>query len=68
MAVSEHDSAGEQRGTRQRPGLARSFGPVAGTLLKATRQVRRFLARTVFSSLARTIIVLNLAGDRKSVV
>jgi two-component system sensor histidine kinase ChvG len=43
-------------------GIARSRAVVARRLRLAWRSVQRFLALTVFSSLAKRIIVLNLAG------
>lgn len=50
-------------GARPRPsGLAHLWKRLPGSLGVAWRGVRRFLERTVFSSLAQRIIVLNLAG------
>ena len=65
MAVSEQDlqalkPAGAGGGTVSR--LSRGLGTARLWLDGILRQIRRLLSLTVFSSLARRIIVLNLAG------
>ncbi|WP_374625931.1 stimulus-sensing domain-containing protein, partial [Devosia sp.] len=65
MAVSEQDlqalkPAGAGGGTVSR--LSRMLGTARLWLDGILRQIRRLLSLTVFSSLARRIIVLNLAG------
>ena len=64
MAVTQDELPGDKStGARSGgSGLARSRAVIARRLRLAWRAVQRFLALTVFSSLAKRIIVLNLAG------
>ncbi|HEV7277446.1 MAG TPA: sensor histidine kinase [Devosiaceae bacterium] len=65
MAVTQDELPGGGKSTGATSGgsgIARSRAVVARRLRLAWRSVQRFLALTVFSSLAKRIIVLNLAG------
>lgn len=56
--IDEHAGAGHT----PRLGLERLRRRIVGPLSIALRAIRRFLALTIFSSLAKRIMVLNLAG------
>ncbi|ODS91300.1 MAG: histidine kinase [Devosia sp. 66-14] len=65
MAVTEEELPGSKPASAEvgiMPKLNRIAGAVGTFVLAAIKQIRRLLELTIFSSLARRIIVLNLAG------
>lgn len=65
MAVTEEELPGSKPASAEvgiMPKLNRIAGAVGTVVLAAIKQIQRALALTIFSSLARRIIVLNLAG------
>jgi two-component system sensor histidine kinase ChvG len=66
VAIAENELRGTDKsaagGRVHRLGLSHLLARILAPLGSAFRPVRRFLALTIFSSLARRIMVLNLAG------
>jgi two-component system sensor histidine kinase ChvG len=65
LAVTEEELPGSKPASAEvgiMPKLNRIAGAVGTFVLAAIKQIRRLLELTIFSSLARRIIVLNLAG------
>jgi two-component system sensor histidine kinase ChvG len=65
LAVTEEELPGSRPASAEvgiMPRLNRIAGALGTVVLAAIKQIQRVLALTIFSSLARRIIVLNLAG------